>query len=244
MEEKWPPAKVQVRFGSSVWTLLTHSFWIRHSLSHFNLSLCQKPIKSQAGGVVLLSHSSHQLLLCFQQKLVFFWWRSDHKTICFNSETSGLRCLTSLGVYVGSQDVSTRNVLQRKTFGNARRYGSFPRSGRSHNNHTKDLVKRHHCTILLWGLLMPGCLFKVRRRKSLLDAQRPGSGSTFLSKRYATFHYVGVASAASRHSASPHLTSFRAAETQRGRGGAEEEEEEEWMQRCQSKQGWVGCIQS
>ena len=73
---------------------------------------------------------------------------------------------------------------------------------------------------------MPGCLFNVQRRKSLLDAQRTGSGSTFLSEKLATLRDVGVASAASPHSGSLHWASFRAAEAQRGRGGAQEEEEE------------------
>ena len=55
------------------------------------------------------------------------------------------RCLTGFGVDVGPQNVPTGNVLQPKSFGDARRHRSLPRAGRSHYDSTKNLMQGHFC---------------------------------------------------------------------------------------------------
>lgn len=113
-------------------------------------------------------------------------------------------------------------MFQQKTFGNTRRHGSFARSRRTHNNHTEDLAERHRCTVLLFRLLMPGCLFKVRRRKSFLDAQLDQAPLSYPRSVRRCTTWGWLVQHVDAHPASTSLPSVLQKD-KRGRGGAQEE---------------------
>lgn len=143
---------------------------------------------------------------------------SDHNPIGFNLRIS----LTRFGVDVCSQNVPAGKVFQQETFGDTRGHGPFARPRRTHNNHTEDLVERHPCTVLLSSFSMPGCLFKVRRRKSFLDAQldQVPLSSPRSVQRCTTWGWL--VQPVDAHSAFPSLPSVLQRD-KRGRGGTKEE---------------------
>lgn len=130
-------------------------------------------------------------------------------------------------------------MFQQKTFGNTRRHGPFARSRRPHNNHTEDLVKRHHCTVLLFRFLTPGCFFKVRGRKSFLDAQLDQVPLSYPRSVQRCTTWGWLVQPVDAHQAFTSLPSVLQKD-KRGRGGAKEERRRRGgMLQCRSQQRWV-----